>query len=110
MKRRSYDVTCRSTESTTPRLWRHPYKRNGKTARNSFAYCLVGDVKHNENDVECHEVSYVFWRRVSIKRYRGQLDAPLLSASGTSASSCPRHLGVAVLTIPQTGMKQLYTI
>ena len=67
MKRRSYDVTSRSIESTRPRLWRHPYKRNGKTAGNSFAYCMADDVKHNENDVERHEVSYVYWRRVPIK-------------------------------------------
>ena len=63
MKRRSYDVTSRSIESTILRLWRHPYKRNGKTGGNSFAYCLVDDVKHNENDVERHEVNYVYWRQ-----------------------------------------------
>ena len=63
MKRRSYDVASRSI----PRLWRHPYKRNGKTAGNSFAYCLVDDVKRHENDVERHEVSCVYWRRVPIK-------------------------------------------
>ena len=67
MKRCSYDVTSRSLESTIPRLWRQPYKRYGKTAGNSFAYCLVDDVKHNENDVERHEVSYMYWRCLPIK-------------------------------------------
>ena len=67
MKRRSYDVPSRSIESTIPRLWRHPYKRNGKTAGNSFAYCLVDDVKRRDNDVERHEVSCVYWRNVPVK-------------------------------------------
>ena len=60
MERRSYDITSRSIESTILRLGRHPYKRNGKTAGNSFAYCLVDDDKHNENDVERYEVSCVY--------------------------------------------------
>ena len=67
MKSHSYDVTSRSLESTLPRLWRHPYKSNRKTAGNTFAYSLVDDVKHNENDVERYEVSCVYWRRVPIK-------------------------------------------
>ena len=86
-----------------------------KQREKGFAYCLVDNVKHHENDVERHEVSRVYWRRMQIKvafldentwgfqhwlgnktviswlfggidkttapRYRGQLDAPLPSAS-----------------------------
>ena len=33
---------------------------NGKTAGNSFAYCLVDDVKHYDDDVERHEVRCVY--------------------------------------------------
>ena len=40
---------------------------NGKTAGNSFAYCLVDDVKHYDDDVERHEVRCVYWRRVPTK-------------------------------------------
>ena len=67
MKHRSYDVTSGYIELTMPCLWRRPYKRNWKTAGNSFAYCLVDDIKHHENDIERHEVSCVYWRRVQIK-------------------------------------------
>ena len=42
--------------------------------------------------------------KTTAPRYRGQLDAPLLSVSGNSASSCPQHLGAAVF-IAQRGMK-----
>ena len=43
--------------------------------------------------------------KTSAPQYRGHFDAPLPSAEGNSAASYPRHLGAAVLTIPQTGMK-----
>ena len=43
--------------------------------------------------------------KTTVPWYREQLDAPLPSALGNSASSCPWHFGAAVLTIPQAGMK-----
>ena len=80
-------------ESTIPRLWRYPFKRNGKAADNSFVHCLVDDIKHHEKDVEYHEVRHVYrlgnktvisWLFGGIDKtivllYRWQLDASLSS-------------------------------
>ena len=56
-----------SIESTISRLWRHPNKSNGKTTGDSFAYCQADDVKYHDDDIEGHEVSCVYWRRVPVK-------------------------------------------